>query len=511
MFYDPIKTAELSPVPAGWFNQPEIINSHLESLKSLLTHDWGKPITDLPYGGKASEYGVLYIGGGAYWPGIVVGIRMLRQFGCNLPVQVWHRGDDEPINVDQIKGLGDVTVIDIRKHAASMGGARILRGWECKLWALSYCGFEKVLYLDADAYVVSNPASFLLELDNAPFVFWNDLPFNYGTVRWQTVWPSGDFGVPAIQGGQLAIDRVKAWPTVMLSHWMNQHSDFYYSHMFGDQDTWRVALAAQADRSLWASMGAAPWQNTAFVCPTRDGVKTIVHRCQGKLFRPKDIPVGKQAYSSPQYSLPMEALVFNHLSELLQQDVGSCETVFGDVYRNKLWGEGSGPGSLGEEAQIYVNLVNTLLEWGNIESVVDLGTGDGKVVSNLKVKSVVAVDCCKDQVEKSKAEFPEISWRHLDFYSNRELLPKAEIAFMKDVLHHWPTSMIIDWISWAKTCGKWKKLILTQDVQQPESGMDCHLGGYRALDHRMEPLKQLGLKLIVKYLHKAMYVLECGA
>lgn len=511
MFYDPMTTPELSPVPVGWAQREDVVQQHLQAFQQVLAHQWDAPLLESPTGGQAAPVGILYIGGGVYWPGIVVGIRMLRESGCQLPVQVWHRGNEEPVEVSQIHGLGDVTVIDLVQHARAHGGARILRGWECKLHALSYCGFARVMYLDADAYVVSDPTPFIQELDAAPFVFWNDLPFNYSTVKWPTVWPAGSAGVPAIQGGQLAIDRVRGWRTVMLAHWMNQHSDYYYSHMFGDQDTWRVALAAQNDPSQWATLGAAPWQNTAFVCPTRDGVKRIVHRCQGKLFRPRDIPVGKSAYSSPQYALPKETNVFNHLAQVLQQDTGDCQTVFGDVYRNKLWGDGSGPGSLGEEATLYVNLINTLLTWGGVQSVVDMGCGDGSIARSLAVQSVVGIDCHKEHIDRLRIEAPAIRWQHGDIYRDRMDIPSGEVGLMKDVLHHWPTHMVVNWLRWARACGKWKHLILTQDVQQPVPGTDCHLGGYRALDPRMEPLLSFKLRVVTKYLHKAVLLLDLQA
>jgi hypothetical protein len=71
--------------------------------------------------------------------------------------------------------------------------------------------------------------------------------------------------------------------------------------------------------------------------------------------------------------------------------------------------------------------------------------------------------------------------------------------------------MVVDWLRWARTCGKWKHLILTQDVQQPVPGTDCHLGGYRALDPRMEPLLPFKLRVVTKYLHKAVLLLDLQA
>ena len=501
-FADPLPEPEQQPMSADWAHDIAQEARHLAALRQVLAMELKPPTITAPEG-------LVYVGGGKYWPGIVVGIRMLRDSKNNMPVQVWHRGDDEPVRPEQVLGLGNVQIIDAVAHAKSHGGARILRGWESKLYALTHCNFERVLYLDADAYVVENPAPFMAELNASPFVFWHDLPNNFNSVRWDKVWGAGPGNVPAIQGGQIAIDRKRNWRALCVAHWMNQHSDYYYSHMFGDQDTWRVVFAALGNQSLWSCLGAAPWQNTAFVCATRDGVKRIVHRCQGKLFRPGDIPQGRQAFSSPQYALPKEAKVFNHFAQVLAADALSSEQVFGQVYERELWGTGSGPGSLSQEALPYVSLVNTLIEWGNVKSVVDLGCGDGVVGINLQVPEYHGVDCHALHIMRLRKKHPKKTWSHSDLFRERDSLPTGEVALLKDVLHHWPSAMVAEWLSWARTCGKWQRIVLTQDCHQPEADADCHLGGYRALSPDLPPLRQFGLKMVTMYLHKAVLVMEC--
>ena len=148
-FQDPLPEPEQQPMHADWPHAQEQEARHLAALRQVLTMDIAPPTITAPEG-------LVYVGGGAYWPGIVVGIRMLRDSGSNMPVQVWHRGDAEPVKPEQVLGLGDVQIIDAVAHANAHGGARILRGWETKLYALTHCNFERVCYLDADAYVKFN-------------------------------------------------------------------------------------------------------------------------------------------------------------------------------------------------------------------------------------------------------------------------------------------------------------------------------------------------------------------
>ena len=499
---DPIPEPELNPKPSEWARQHEQVVKHLEALRNVIS-------MPLPPA-KGAGSGILYVGGGPYWPGIVIGVRLLREMGCNLPIQVWHRGDDEPIDLHMLNGLGGVTAINSKLFAQKNGGARILRGWEQKLLALAHCGWERVLYLDADAYCVERPEPLLEQLDRAPFVFWEDMSHNQTTIRWETVWPAGANGVPPVQGGQLMIDRVKAWRLILAAHWMNQHSDFYYQHMFGDQDTWRVVLSALGDPTLWHNLGKAPWQNTAFVCGLADGKTRVVHRCQGKLMRIRDIPKGRQAYNSPQWVLPKEKRVFEILTEMLRHEQGAPAEVFGEIYSKDLWagGASSGAGSIGSEATAYAGLINTLVRFCGAQSVVDLGCGDGRVGSLIDAVHYVGIDCHGPHIERLKKEQPNREWACLDFFRDRSSIPSGDVLLCKDVLHHWPNEWVVSFLKWIISEKRWKKCFFTQDLHQHADGQDTHLGGYRALNPVMSPLRGFNLQTVVPYHHKACLMLE---
>lgn len=500
---DPIPEPELSPMPADWPHQAGQITRHLAGLKRIL---------DQPYSGpkEARGTGILWVGGGPYWPGVVIGIKLLREMGCNLPIQVWHRGDLEPVNLDLLQGYGGITIVNSVEFAKQIGGCRILRGWEQKLLAIAHCGWERLLFLDADAYLVERPEPILDQLDKAPFVFWQDMDHNLATVKWNKVWPEGPNGVPPIQGGQLAIDRVAAWKVILAAHWMNQHSDFYFSHMFGDQDTWRTVLAAINNPRSWLNLGKAPWRGTAFLCALPDNKIRVVHRCQGKLMRLGDIPKGRQGYNSPQWAYPKEDRVFQLLTEILRAEEKTAEETFGAIYAKDLWagGASSGTGSIGQEAQAYLGLINTLIRFTGAQSVIDLGCGDGAIGSLVQVPSYTGIDCHKPHIDRLRQAHPLREWVHLDFFRDRSFIPSGDVLLCKDVLHHWPNDWVISFLRWVKAEGRWKRCFFTQDYQQITDGQDTHLGGYRALDPAKYPLKDLGLSMVVPYHHKACLMME---
>lgn len=294
---DPIPEPAVWPPTVELRRDPASQERHRAALAEVLRRP--APTPPKPY------RGIVYVGGGKYWPGIVVGVKLLRELGCTLPVEVWHRAC-EPVHAPDVYGL-NVHLVDADHVASDFGDQRITYGneytggWEAKLYALTHTGFEQVLFLDADAYCVADPGPLFDLLSPAePFVFWQDMPRCETSVDWKVVWPDGPAGVPPVQGGQLLLDRRYAAKLLDVAHWMCQHSDFYFCWMYGDQDAWRVALAS-GHCGGYRNLGPADWEQPAFVC-RHAGTPYVVHRCQGKLF-PEPAPV-------PNPELPREARVF---------------------------------------------------------------------------------------------------------------------------------------------------------------------------------------------------------
>jgi acetyltransferase-like isoleucine patch superfamily enzyme len=269
---DPIPEPELKPLPKGWATNPEVKNRHIAAFRRMIQTTFEPPE------GLEGD-GIVMCGGGKFWPGIVVAAKMLRDTGCKLPLHVYHRGSDEKVHPHE-----GMTIFDAEKINPK---PRIIRGWETKTLAILHSGFRRVLYIDADAYCVADPTPLFDLLNKAPFVFWEDFENQRKTAKW-AAYGLRDMSkdVPTIQGGHWLIDLPNFWREFRIAHWLNQHSDYFYQHAYGDQDQWRVVIAALGSRVL--SLGHAEWKWPAFDC-RHEGKSYIVHRCQGKMF-PGEMP-----------------------------------------------------------------------------------------------------------------------------------------------------------------------------------------------------------------------------
>lgn len=197
-----------------------------------------------PCHGRYRGRGIVICAGLRLFPSAWVCIRLLRRWGCTLPIQLWHLGRRE-FESGMAKLLGGLNVecIDAsvvrRRHPVGRLG-----GWQLKAFALVHCPFEEVLLLDADNVPVVNP-EFLFETPQyrrSGAVFWPDYRF---LGRDRAIWRY--CGIPArrareFETGQILLHKRQCWEPLRLALWFNEHSDFFYRHIHGDKETFHLAF-----------------------------------------------------------------------------------------------------------------------------------------------------------------------------------------------------------------------------------------------------------------------------
>jgi hypothetical protein len=193
---------------------------------------------------ECSGRGIVICGGGPrYFPGAWVCIRMLRELGCTLPIELWSLGryemDQAMASLVAPYGVRCIDGSEVRRQHP----VRILNGWELKPFAILHSGFEEVLLLDADNTSAANPQPLFdaEEYQRTGAVFWPD--FNRLTVD-RSIWRI--CGVlyrdePEFETGQILVNKRQCWKTLQLTMHLNAHSDFYYRHVHGDKETFHMA------------------------------------------------------------------------------------------------------------------------------------------------------------------------------------------------------------------------------------------------------------------------------
>ena len=316
--------------PKGWATSPDVQRAHQIAADAFLFS-----LPEYPAGRYAGR-GVVIVGGGKYWPGVYVTVRMLRHVGCTLPVQVWHLGDAERDDryVELLAPLG-VEVVGALAHPAAKS-CRSLTGFpdcdrqgthppfEAKSFAVLHSPFEEVLSLDADNYPCADPTALFADprYRATGAAFWPDLPHTNGWTHW------GHWGVKrrgqdaGLEVGQYLVNKRTAWRPLSLWRWYDDHGDWCYGwgshHDHGDKGPPRVAFA-KLDRDYAMFSTVAVWQGSAFVQPGPDGkTPMFTHRCRSK-FTLDPATFG----STPQRSAPnvrcgtpLEAEAFGYLNEL---------------------------------------------------------------------------------------------------------------------------------------------------------------------------------------------------
>ncbi len=210
-----------------------------------------RAILDTPaYPNTYSGRGIVIPGGGAkYFPGAYVLIRMLRQFGCELPIQLWYIGEKEvSAKMRALVAPYGVECVDA-EQVNEIENFRILKGWPLKAYAIFHSPFKDVLLLDADNVPTCDPTWLFdsVQFERRGAIFWPDIERtsncapSYTPRIWEMLGIKLPEGLPEFESAQVMIDKEKCWRALYLCKWFNEHSDFFYQWVYGDKETFNLA------------------------------------------------------------------------------------------------------------------------------------------------------------------------------------------------------------------------------------------------------------------------------
>jgi hypothetical protein len=325
-----IDAAPPGPWPKDWANWENTKEAHrilarrfADKLREGI-RDWG-----LGIGGHDGESnpqslipnpslnrGIVIAGGGPkYFPGVWVCVKLLRHFGCTLPIQLWHLGPDEcdPYMRRLLQPMG-VECVDARQVERERHPCRILCGWELKPFSVLYSPFAEVLFLDADNGVVRDPTYLFDRPEYARHgaAFWPD--YSHWMLKpdiWR-IFGMDDRREPAFESGQFIVNKRLCSRELRMALWYAEHSDFTFSHVYGDKECFHLGWRRLG--SDYAMPARPPgWNIHTIVQYGFDNEIVFQHRCQDKWAR---------SGNRRNDSLANEQLCFDLVEELFKQWTG---------------------------------------------------------------------------------------------------------------------------------------------------------------------------------------------
>ncbi len=280
-----IKECPPGPWPDGWATWDNVIEAHRLVFREKITKIPPYPVN------KFTGKGIVISGGieandrlsHGYGPCIWVLVNELRRVGCDLPIQVWHMGPMEmdPYFAKLLGGLG-VECVDAHEFTKHHP-ARILCGWELKVYSTIWSPFEEVLFLDADNSPAGRDPSFLFRegrYKDHGAIFWPD----YDGWRLDPgVWKI--FALPfhdeaAFESGQYLVNKRKWWRAINTAMILAEHSDFCFRHFYGDKETFHIG--ARMTGQSYAMPCNPGWFTHTIVQHDFEGKHLFYHRVQDK-------------------------------------------------------------------------------------------------------------------------------------------------------------------------------------------------------------------------------------
>ncbi len=96
-------------------------------------------------------------------------------------------------------------------------------------------------------------------------------------------------------------------------------------------------------------------------------------------------------------------------------------------------GRTSGSGSRGRLAAFKAGFINRLVTGNRVDDVIDMGCGDGELLSMLQVPAYVGIDVSPTSLANCRQRFPEHRFVHFDVMD--QVVP-ADLAMSIDVVFH---------------------------------------------------------------------------
>jgi hypothetical protein len=189
---------------------------------------------------------VMVAGGEKYLTNAYCSIRLLRHFGCQLPIQIWYLNKKEEIPeiFEELAKL-NCTFINAQEFNKKLEKPHTnLNGWECKPFAIIHSIWKEVLFLDCDVFVDGDP-EYGFEVEGFKKYGSYFMPDYSRLTEEREIWSLTGIAYrdePEIESGVIYIDKEKCWKPLNITNFLCEWGTmFYFNYVHGDKCCFQMA------------------------------------------------------------------------------------------------------------------------------------------------------------------------------------------------------------------------------------------------------------------------------
>jgi hypothetical protein len=190
--------------------------------------------------------------------------------------------------------------------------------------------------------------------------------------------------------------------------------------------------------------------------------------------------------------------------------------VFSAIYEADRWTGGSGPGSRPEFCRPLVGWLTRYIQDSGARSLVDLGCGDFQWMPAVLAATGIdytGVDVYGPLLDGHRARHPGRKFVALDFSTApATAIPEADLYWSKDVLQHWPSRRIAEFLGRFFEARPAARLLVCNCTGQAADVRELDARWHFApLDGSRPPLAAWSPRLVFAWGGKHVYLLSTSA
>jgi hypothetical protein len=135
--------------------------------------------------------------------------------------------------------------------------------------------------------------------------------------------------------------------------------------------------------------------------------------------------------------------------------------------------------------------------------MVDIGCGDLQWIPTLIEQTGIAytgIDCVPRLIESHRKKYKAMTFLHSDLTQSVDILPPADMYFIKDVFQHWPTGTIAEFVTKLKAIvPPGAHILACDDHAIGRSDRDIAMGNWQPLHESTPPLNVIPHKRLFDF------------